>query len=35
MDTGCRPEDRPSAIDDRDEWEERFRIIRLDGDDDI
>ena len=30
-DTGCSPEDLPEAMDDREEWQERVRDIRVDG----
>ena len=30
-DTGCSPEDMPEAMDDREGWRERVRVIRTDG----
>ena len=30
-DTGCRPEDLPEAMNDREKWRERVRDIRADG----
>ena len=30
-DTGCSPEDRPEAMNDRKKWWERFRDIRASG----
>ena len=30
-DTGCSPDDLPEAMDDREGWRERVRVIRADG----
>ena len=30
-DTGCRPEDQPEAMNNREEWRERLRYIRASG----
>ena len=32
-DTGCKPEDLPGAMDDREEWRERARDFRADDGD--
>ena len=34
-DTGCRPEDLPGAMNNREKWWERIRDIRDDNDDDF